>query len=180
MPTERMAKTPELALVKALTLAFGLGRTGAVGDFLHGVTRRGTALNDRLLAYRAWILAVTGNVGKAIEVMDRVSRSDRETAVFIHATRAGIRSALGSADEAVFHFRRALATAESCPGIPPWLPPYLTACLIDAMMLAGRLKEATAIAGGFHAGEPGSGWQVTVTLSTLAAGNRPKTAALDR
>jgi hypothetical protein len=144
------------------------------------VTRRGTGLDDRLLAYRAWILAVTGNVAKAAEGMDRVTRSDRETAVFVHATRAGIMSALGRANEAVFHFRRALATAESCPAIPPWLPPYLTACLIDAMMLAGRLKEATAIAGGFHAGEPGSGWEVTVTLSALAAGNRPKTAARER
>jgi hypothetical protein len=180
IPPERVAQTPELVLVKALTLAFGLGRTKAVGDFLLGVTRRGAALKDRLLAYRAWILAATGNVGKAVEVMERVARSDRETAVFVHATRAGIMSALGRANEAVFHFRRALATAESCPGIPPWMPPYLTACLIDAMMLAGRLKEATAIAGGFHAGEPGSGWEVTVTLSALAAGNRPKTAVRER
>jgi len=176
LPANMVEETPELALVKALTLAFGLGRTRAVCDFLLRATSRSTDLRDRLLAYRAWILAVTGNVHKAIDAVEGVVRSDRETAVFVHATRAAVMLSMDRANEAVFHFRRALATAESCPGIPPWTPPYLTACLIDAMMLAGRIKEATAMANGFHGGEPKSGWEIAVTLSALAAGHRPRSA----
>lgn len=176
LPADLVEEDPELTLVKVLTLAFGLGRTRTVADFLLRATSRTTGLRDRLLAYRAWILAVTGNVGKAAGALEGVVRSDRETAVFVHGTRAAIMLAMDHANEAVFHFRRALATAQSCPGIPPWMPPYLTASLIDAMMLAGRIKEATSIANGFHGGEPGSGWEIAVTLSTLAAGHRPRSA----
>jgi len=45
--------------------------------------------------------------------------------------------------------------------------PYLKACLIDALMLSGRIGDATSAASGFHAGEPGSGWEVAFSLAEL-------------
>jgi hypothetical protein len=177
LPDSVVEVTPDLALVKAMTLAFGMGRPGAVDDFLLRATSHSIDLRDRLLAYRAWVLAMAGHVDKAIGAVDGVDRSDRETAVFVHATRGAITLGRGRADEAVFHLRRALATAEGCPTTPPWMPPFLTANLIDAMLIAGRITEATTIANNFHGGEPGSGWDVAVTLSTLVSGRRMRQSA---
>jgi hypothetical protein len=174
LPEGSVETSVELVLGKAMTLAFGLGRTAAASDFLLRAAGRGPALRDRLLAYRAWIIAMSGRPAKAVDALDGVEKSDRETAVFLHATRAAIALARSSGNEAVFHLRRALVAAETCLGIPPWMPPYLTACLIDAMLLTGRISEATAIAGGFHGGEPGSGWEIAVALSALATGRRQR------
>jgi hypothetical protein len=174
LPDSVVETSPDLALVKAMTLAFGLGRPQAVDEFLLRATSHSIDLRDRLLAYRAWILAISGQADSALAAVDGVDRSDRETAIFVHATRAAITLGSGHADEAVFHLRRALATAETCPSAPPWMAPFLTANLIDAMLIAGRIGEATTIANGFHGGEPGSGWDVAVTLSALLSGRRPR------
>ncbi|HEU5158527.1 MAG TPA: ATP-binding protein [Streptosporangiaceae bacterium] len=180
LPDGRADTSVELVLGRAMTLAFGLGRPAAASEFLLRSCNRMPALRDRLLAYRAWIIAVTGRPAKAAEVLAGVEKSDRETAVFVHATRAAVALVRNSGNEAVFHLRRAVVAAETCHGIPPWMPPYLTACLIDAMLLAGRIGEATAIANGFHAGEPGSGWEIAVTLSALAAGRGQRNKAAAR
>jgi tetratricopeptide (TPR) repeat protein len=177
LPAGRVEESVELALGKAMTLAFGVGQVDAAGNSLLQATSRNPQLQGRLLAYRAWILAVAGRAAKAVKALEGIEKSDRETAVFVHATRAAISLAASNANEAVFHLRRALVAAETCPGIPPWTPPYLTACLIDAMLLAGRIGEATAIANGFHGGEPGSGWEIAVMLSALVTGRRPRQAA---
>jgi hypothetical protein len=180
LPSNVLEGSAELILAKTMTLAVGLGDASSADEVLLHATSRNADLRDRLLAYRAWILAVIGRAGKAAEALESINRSDRETAVYMHAARAALALSADLASEAVFHLRRALATAEACPGISPWLAPYLTACLIDAMMLAGRLGEATGLANGFHAGEPGSGWEIAVTLSALVAGRRPGLAAPDK
>ncbi|HZB32422.1 MAG TPA: ATP-binding protein [Streptosporangiaceae bacterium] len=176
LPAGRVEESVELALGKAMSLAFGVGQVEAASNSLLRAAVRNAERRDRLLAYRAWILAVTGRAAKAGEALEGVEKSDRETAVFVHATRAAIALGASAANEAVFHLRRALVAAETCPGIPPWLPPYLTACLIDAMLLAGRIGEATTIANGFHGGEPGSGWEIAVMLSALVTARRPRHA----
>jgi hypothetical protein len=173
LPHTLIEQTAELALIKALTLALGLSRADLAGDFLLRATSHNTHLRDRLLAYRAWILAVTHRVDKAAHALDGVDRGDRETAVFVHATRAAVVFAAGNANQAVFHLRRALATAEGCVDAPPWMAPYLTACLIDALLLAGRSKEATTTASGFHGGEQGSGWEIAVAFSALTTAHQP-------
>jgi hypothetical protein len=172
LPDDVVEGSAELVLGKATMLAFGAGRVDAAGNFLLRATSRGTAARDRLLAYRAWMIAVTGRAAKAAEALHGVEKRDRETAAFVHATRAVIALTHGRGNDAVFHLRRALIAAETSPGLPPWMPPYLTACLIDALLLAGRIGDATTIAKGFHGGEPGSGWEIVVALSVLAAGRR--------
>ncbi|MEU4745663.1 hypothetical protein AB0G02_35080, partial [Actinosynnema sp. NPDC023658] len=47
---------------------------------------------------------------------------------------------------AVSALRRALIGAERLRDDLPWLPPYLTANLVDGLFLAGRMSEATATA----------------------------------
>jgi len=47
--------------------------------------------------------------------------------------------------------------------------PYLRARLIDALLFAGRISEATAVASDFHAGERTSGWDVVVAIGRLTS-----------
>jgi hypothetical protein len=162
------APEPELALIRALTLAFGFGRVAEAADFLLRAAAGGAGQPALLLSCRAWILAVTGATAAAAAALAGLDRRDREAALFVHATRAVICAAAGPA-QTVSHLRRALAVAEPCHHSWPWMGPYLRACLIDALLLDGRISEATSAASGFHASVPGSGWEVAVALGTLIA-----------
>ncbi|MFI7700857.1 ATP-binding protein [Nonomuraea sp. NPDC049480] len=167
LPDGEVESTPHLVLARAVNLACGQGRPEAAADFLlRTAVSGGSRPRPLLLAYRAWILALTGrSAGDA----GAIERPDRETALFVHAAQA-MATLRTRPHEAVFYLRRALAlTAGGVEAGPPWLPPHLTACLIDALLLAGRAGEATLLAAGFHRGEPGSGWDVAVAMSMVAA-----------
>ncbi|MBO2448769.1 hypothetical protein J4573_16825 [Actinomadura barringtoniae] len=178
----RIEGSSELALAKAMSLAFGLGRPDAAAAFLRTAATRGPGCPmSRLLAYRAWILAstertgtatertgaATERTGAAAEVLQRVGLrdGDREAALFVHGTRAALAFAEHRYGEAVFHYRRALATTDRLRDSVPWMPPYLTARLIDALLMAGRTSEATTATTGFHGGEHSAAWEVAVALS---------------
>ncbi|NUR86912.1 MAG: hypothetical protein HOY71_22760 [Nonomuraea sp.] len=164
LPPGTVESTPHLALARAINLACGLGRPAAAAEFLLGAAVR--ERSSRYLAYRAWITALTG-----LTTADtgRTDRDDPESALFAHAAQA-MAALRERSDSAVFHLRRALAVLDGgLEAGPPWLAPHLTACLIDALLLAGRTGEATLLAAGFHAGEPASGWDVALAVSQLAA-----------
>jgi hypothetical protein len=158
---------PELMLVRALVLALGHGRPEAAGELLLTTARAHPALRHRALACRAWLLAVTG---RPVELPNRVDRTDREAAMYRQAALATVALRVGQAADAVRHLRRAIATAERHRAELPWMKPFLTGCLIDALLLAGRISEATRTASEFHAGRPGCGWDVAVAMATLAHG----------
>ncbi|MDP4506230.1 ATP-binding protein [Nonomuraea turcica] len=167
LPDGVVRSTPHLALARAVNLTRGPGGPAAAAEFLlRAAVAAGPRPRPLLLAYRAWVLALTGrSAGDA----GAIERPDRETALFVHAAQA-MATLRTRPDEAVFHLRRALAlTAGGLEVGPPWLRPHLTACLIDALLLAGRAGEATLLAAGFHGGEPGSGWDVALAMSLAAA-----------
>lgn len=167
LPGQRVAATPRLSLARALVLAVGLGRVEEASEFL---IRAADLADSRylMLAYRAWISAVTGRCAEACDGLRAITRNDLlETAMFVHATRAMLARLAGRPAEAVFHFRRALATAETGSAGCPWMRPFLTASLIDSMLLSGRAQDAASMARRFHAHEPDSGWELTVALEAL-------------
>ncbi len=165
LPDEQVVETPRLVLVKALTLAIGLHRVEEASEFLARAADR-TDSARLILAYRAWILTVTGHATKVADG-PLIDRRDMETAMFVHATRATLARMADRPAEAVFHLRRALATAETGSGECPWMRPFLTASLIDSMLLSGRVREAASIAQRFHGGARGSGWDLAVALDVL-------------
>ncbi|MFT7836003.1 ATP-binding protein [Saccharothrix sp. BKS2] len=164
-----------VAPVRALVLALGLGRPEEAGELLR--LAGGTNLQRRrhLLAVRAWLLAVTGSPTEAFASLDALDRggSDHEAALFTRAARAAVELAVGSPAIAVSHLRRALIAVRAQRDDVPWMEPYLTACLIDALLLAGRLTEATAVAGDFHGGKRDNAWNVAVTLTELVGHRMP-------
>lgn len=164
---------PARVLVRALVLALGCGRPAAAGKLLLNAARQDSAPHDaalieRALACRAWLLAVAG---LPVTLPDRPDRTDRQAAVYEQAALATIALRSGMAAEAVCHLRRAIATADQCRTDLPWMGPFLTGCLIDALLLAGRINEATEAASEFHAGKPGCGWDVAVAVSELTSGS---------
>ncbi|MEV4354393.1 hypothetical protein [Nonomuraea sp. NPDC049625] len=167
LPEGMVESTPHLALARAVNLACGQGRPEAAAEFLlRAAVAAGPAQRPLLLAYRAWIMALNG---RSADDVGTITRTDRETALFVHAAQAMARLRTRP-EEAVFHLRRALAlTAGGTEAGPPWLAAHLTAYLIDALLLAGRADEATLLAEGFHGGEPASGWDVAVAMSMVAA-----------
>lgn len=173
------AAVPQLAVIKAMILAIGLRQVEAGARQLAAAASSHASSSGLLVASRAWIMAVSGRPDEAAEALVTVSRSDRDTAMFVHATRAAVS---GNSAETVFHLRRALAVAASCRDSWPWMAPYLNACLIDALMLAGRISEATSAAAGFHAGQPGSGWETASSLAELigccSGGSAPAAAEM--
>ncbi|MEU9890737.1 hypothetical protein [Sphaerisporangium sp. NPDC051011] len=175
MPDDTVETTPHLALAKAMAMAFGLGQPMGAEDFLlKAALLRGPRPGGRYLAYRSWIQALTGRGSEGSAGIGNVDRDDRETALFVHAARATATIATDP-HEAVFHLRRALALGNcGVDAGPPWLSPYITACLIDALLLAGRSGEATLLASDFHGGEQNSGWDVAVAISTLTGQGRTK------
>jgi hypothetical protein len=165
-PEQTLATTPELALVKALTLALGLGRTDDAIRFLSTAAERGRS-PALMRAAQAWLLAVVGQVDAAARALQVMDRNDHQTAVFVHATRAALTGRRNRRAETVFHLRRALASAESGSDDFPWMRPYLKASLIDALMLSGRETDAVSLVRRFHAREPGAGWDLAVALNAL-------------
>jgi hypothetical protein len=159
----------ELAVAHAMALALGLDQPRTAGEFLLAAARRDRAAAEFLLAFRAWLLAIAGLEAQAASGLAGLSRSDRRAALFIHAANALLARLSDHRAETVFHFRRALATAETCCDGFPWMRPYLQASLIDALLLAGRVKEAVSAAQRFHAREPAAGWAIAVSLDTLIA-----------
>ena len=91
--------------------------------------------------------------------------------------RAVVELARNSPATAVPHLRRALIAAQSRRDDVPWMVPYLTANLIEALLLAGRLTEATAIASGFHGGKRDNGWNVVATLPEFILHRAPTDVA---
>lgn len=157
-----------VVITRAMLVGLGLRRVAEAEALLVDAARTDVAHRERLLACRAWLLAVTGSVSAAAIVCETVNpENDREATVFCRATMAARALAAARAHEAVSYLRRALAAAEGLRADLPWFPPYLTACLIDALLLAGRISEATAEATEFHAGQHGCGWNIAVAFDSL-------------
>ncbi len=163
-----MAAKPQLALIRALALAVGCGQPRAAMRFLVGAASSGVGPPGLLAAYRAWLLTVAGQAKEAVSALLAVRHGNRETALFVHAARAGVTRLGGNAAETVFHLRRALATAESCRDSCPWMWPYLSACLADALVVAGRGTEVNSVATGLRPRESASGRYVGDILRALA------------
>jgi hypothetical protein len=166
---ESVVASPQLALIKALALALGLGRVEDMSSVQIGTLAGRDGGPHVGPAYSAWLLALTGHGTAAAAALHTIERTDPETALFVHAARGAL-ACLGDLHaESVFHLRRALATAEGCKTSCPWMRPYLKAALIDALFLSGRTEEALSAARRFHAHEPGSGWGLVVALEALIA-----------
>ncbi|WP_116201229.1 ATP-binding protein [Amycolatopsis circi] len=148
-------------IARAMVVGLGQRDVSAAATLLTDAAGLDAKHRVRLLACRAWLLAVTGTS----TVFDEADPGDdREAALFSRAAQA-IAARRGAS--AVSHLRRSLAAAEGLRAEMPWFPPYLTACLIDALLLAGRISEATAEAAEFHSGQRGCGWNVAVAFDSL-------------
>ncbi|MGH3170110.1 MAG: AAA family ATPase [Trebonia sp.] len=143
---DAITELPQLALARAMIVAFGFGQPESAARLLLTAAETGTGQPGLLAAYRAWLLSVTGCEPQAARALGAIQYTEREAALFVHATRANLTRHDGNARETVFHLRRALATAESCRGTVPWMWPYLGACLADALVLAGRGEEVQSAA----------------------------------
>jgi hypothetical protein len=155
-------------LTRALLVALGARRVYEAMDLLDSPAAHAAVPAPRLAAVRAWLLATTGRDTGTIEVT-----GDLEASVFARAAQACVELRTGRARLAVPHLRRAIIGAQSLRRDLPWLPPLLTGALIDALLLAGRVNEATAAAADFHAVHEGSGWDVAVSLSALIRSATP-------
>lgn len=154
---------PRTRMVRALLLALGRGEISLAAELLEDGS-------GCLLAMRAWLLAVTGRRRAAENALNGPEpHADREAYVYTLAARASIALAAGQPNVAVAYLRRALLGAKVWHHELPWLAPYLTANLIDALLLAGRINEATGAASDFHAGAHGCGWRIAVTIADLTA-----------
>jgi hypothetical protein len=163
-----------LLLTKAMLLGLGLGRQREAGALLTGAAGRQPRSRDRLLSYRAWLLAVTGQPTDATRAVTELEpATDAEAVLFARAAEASVALSTGRPADAIPKLRRALIGVQGLPTELPWLPPYLTACLIDALLLAGRGNEATVAAAEFHAGQQDCGWPVAVALSRLIEAGGP-------
>jgi hypothetical protein len=160
---------PRLAVVQAMALAFGFGQVDeASGHLLASASSDGRP-PEFLLAFRAWVLAISGRESTVTNALANLSRQDRTTALFVHAARAMQSDLRAERGESVFHLRRAIASAEADGDDYPWMRPYLQAVLIDALIVCGRVKEAVSAARRFHAHEPSSGWEIAASIGALMA-----------
>ncbi|HKN99016.1 MAG TPA: hypothetical protein VJX10_17985, partial [Pseudonocardiaceae bacterium] len=163
-------RLPETVLARALLLALGVRRSAEAVELLATAAKEGGQAATRLLAVRAWLLAVDGQADATADALDGVAPgTDREAYVFTLAARGVIAAATGEPNTAVAHLRRALLCARTCGGGQPWLTPYLTASLIDALVRAERISEATTTAADFHSGKRGCGWRIAVAIADLLA-----------
>ncbi|MET8851228.1 ATP-binding protein [Amycolatopsis sp. NPDC004625] len=163
---------PHPLLLRAMCLAFGRRNPGEA-DALLAAAAAASPHRDRLHAYRGWLLAVAGRGSEAAGVLSGLTHHrDRHAALFAHAAAAIGHLDLGRGAAAVSHLRRALVLAEADRAVLPWMAPYLRAYLIDALLLAGRITEATSLAGEFHAAAPDCGWKVAVAMAALTAAAR--------
>jgi hypothetical protein len=159
---------PQLALIRALALTVGCGQPQTAARFLLTAASSGVGPPGLLAAYRAWLLTVAGQASEAVTALRPIRHSNQETALFVHAARAGVTRLGGNAAETVFHLRRALAAAESCRDSCPWMWPYLSRCLADALVVAGRGTEVDSLATGWRSRESTSGRYVGDILRALA------------
>ncbi|MCR6487409.1 ATP-binding protein [Amycolatopsis sp. OK19-0408] len=163
-------------LLRAMCLAFGSQRPDEA-DALLAAAAAGSPHRDRLHAYRGWLLAAAGRGAEAGAVVGDLTRhQDRHAALFAHAAEAIHALEAGRGGAAISHLRRALVLAEADRPVLPWMAPYLRAYLIDALLLAGRITEATAMAGEFHAAAPNCGWKVAVAMAALTTAARTPAA----
>ncbi len=159
-------------LLRAMCLAFGRQRPAEADELLAAAAARSRD-RDRLHAYRGWLLAVAGRSTDAAAVLAGLTHhSDRHVALFAHAAEALGALETGRAVTAISALRRALVLAEADRALLPWMAPYLRAYLIDALLLAGRITEATSMAGEFHAAAPNCGWKVAVAMAELTTAAR--------
>lgn len=157
---------PRATITRALILALGLRRGADADTLLLDAAHADAANRDRYLACRDWLLASIGARPVTLSQQDDPV-TDRETAAFGRAALGVIALTAGRCAEAVAHLRRALVAADRLRADLPWFPPYLTAHLIDALLLCGRTTEATKLATEFHAGQQDRGWPVAVALDAL-------------
>ncbi|EOD67349.1 AAA family ATPase [Amycolatopsis vancoresmycina] len=163
---------PHPLLLRAMCLAFGRQDPAEADAFL-AAAAAASPHRERLHAYRGWLLAVAGRASDAADVLAGLTlQRDRHAALFAHAAEAIGHLELGRGAAAVAHLRRALVLAEADRAVLPWMAPYLRAYLIDALLLAGRITEATSLAGEFHAAAPDCGWKVAVAMAALTAAAR--------
>jgi hypothetical protein len=168
VPHDEAPPAHRLTLLRALLIGLGLGQVSAAEALLRRESAADPRHAPRLLAHRAWLLAVTGRFAEAAAASAELSAvGDAEATLFLRAAAATVALGGNRPAQAVSHLRRALIGAQRLRALHPWLPAFLTACLIDAALLAGRITEATALAADFHAAASGSGWDVAVALSTL-------------
>ena len=163
-----MAAKPQLALLRALAVAVGHGQPQAAARFLLSTASGGVGPPGLLAAYGAWLLTVAGQVNEAASALRTIRHTDRETALFVHAARAGVTRLGGQAAETVFHLRRALATAEGCGDSYPWMRSYLSVCLDDALIVAGRGTEVDSVTTRLRSRESASGRYAGEILRALA------------
>lgn len=165
-------RRPESVFARALLVALGLGQldrgVGLLADSNGGSPGSVSVPWDENLAKGAFLSAMAGRTREAADALADVPQASRRAAPYVF-TAAGIVS-LTDDDPAiaVSWFRRALACAPRLRSELPWLVPYLTACLLDALLLAGRIHEATDAVADFHAADEGGAWDIAVSLSTLA------------
>jgi hypothetical protein len=165
--------SPREPVTRAMVVGLGLRRVADAEALLVDAARTDVPHRERLLACRAWLLAVAGSTAEAAAALTAVTPDeDPEATMFCRAAHAAVALATGRAHEAVSYLRRALAAGEGLRAELPWFPPYLTACLIDALLLAGRISEATAESADFHACQRGCGWNVAVAFDSLLATRR--------
>jgi hypothetical protein len=159
---------PHLVLLRAMILALGVGQLQEATQYLLAVATSGTGMPGLLLAFRAWLLAAGGQASEAASALRSIEYGDRETALFVHAARASMARLSGNAADTVFHLRRAIATAECCREGCPWMVPYLSVCLADALAVAGRAKEASSATARLRVQMSASGQYVGDILHGLA------------
>ncbi|MGH3912457.1 MAG: ATP-binding protein [Pseudonocardiaceae bacterium] len=161
-----------LVIIRAVNLALGLGQVQIAERMLLDAAHHAGQWRGRLLAHRAWVLTLTGSPDAATRAANLAANGlgeDREAALMVKTARGVTALRTGAVATAIAHLRPARALADGQRLTLPWLRPYLDACLIDALLLAGRVREATRYANGFHGGAPSSGWDVAVAISTLTA-----------
>ncbi|MEV4050285.1 ATP-binding protein [Amycolatopsis sp. NPDC049688] len=168
---------PHPLLLRAMCLAFGRQELGEA-DALLAAAAAASPHRERLHAYRCWLLAVAGRSSEAADVLAGLTHHrDRHAALFAHAAEAIGHLDLGRGAAAIPPLRRALVLAEADRAVLPWMAPYLRAYLIDALLLAGRITEATSLAGEFHAAAPDCGWKVAVAMAALTTAARSAATA---
>ncbi|GAB7044724.1 MULTISPECIES: hypothetical protein [Catenuloplanes] len=151
-------------VARALLTAIGTGRVHEAGDLLRAAARARPAVAPRMHA----LAALLGTVLNAPHDEPATGTAyDPQAEVFARSAAAVAHLGGARPRQAIPHLRRAIIGAEALRDELPWLLPYLTGALIDALLLAGRLSEATEKAAEFHAERQGSGWDVAVSLSAL-------------
>jgi hypothetical protein len=180
-PTDQLESARQI-LSRALLLALGSGRIDEAQELLLAAGRQPGTAGRRLLAARTFLMASLGLLD-AIGPIDVSDGDDQEVEVFMRAAAAVAELAADRPRRAVPHLRRAIIKAATLRVDLPWLTPYLTGALIDALLLSGRISEATETAAEFHAAHEGSGWDVAVSLSAMlgvVAGLPSREIAQDR